>query len=114
RDDVSLDDVEEDARDRVPPVEQLLERGAGQNEQERPLAGDRGHRRRTAVDETLVAERLPRASQADEDASVAANEDLLDGTVDRQVAGRRGRPLGDEDAPGRAPGVPPRGEEAPE
>ena len=78
---------------------------ARQDEQERPLARDRGDGRRAAVDEALVAERLPRPRQPDADAPVAANQHLLDGAVHREVAGRRRRPFGEQRAPRRAPGV---------
>jgi hypothetical protein len=60
---VPLDHVEEDAGDGVLAVEELLERVARQDEQERPLPRDRGERRWATVDEALVAERLPRSRQ---------------------------------------------------
>jgi hypothetical protein len=84
---VPLDHVEEDAGDGVLPVEELLEQVARHGEKERPLARDRGDRRWPTVDEALVAERLPRPRQPDSDAPVAANEHLLDCTIDRPLGG---------------------------
>src|SRR5438067_5033932 len=102
-DQVPLDDVEEDAGDGVLPVEELLERVARQDEEERPLTRDRGDRRWATVDEALVAERLPRPRQSDADTPVAANQHLLDCAVDREVAGRRRLAFAEQRTPRRAP-----------
>ncbi len=76
-----------------PAVSPLKSRSNGclrQHQQQRPLARGRGHRRRAAVDQALVPERLPGPGQADADAAAAADDHLLDGAVHRQVAGGRG------------------------
>ncbi len=98
---VGQDHVEE--RVRLLAVEEPLERLLRQPQQQRALARRRRHRRRAAVDQALVAERLPRAGEADPDAPAAPDDHLLDGAVERQVARARGRALGDErDAGGAA------------
>src|SRR5215211_9203472 len=42
---------------------------------------------------------------------VAPNQHLLDRAVDRQIAGRRGRPFGNQRTPGRTSRIAPRGQE---
>ncbi len=75
---------------------------------------DRGHRRRGAVDEALVPERLPRARESGADSAAAAVDDLLDGAVDRQVAGGRDRAFVNQRPPGGTPCVATGGQEAPQ
>ena len=111
---IAVDHVEERVRAGVLAVEEPLERLLREPQQERPLARRRGHGRRAAVDQALVAERLPGAGEPDPDPAAAADDDLLDGAVDRQVARRRDLALGDQRAPGRAAGEPPGGQDPPE
>ena len=108
-----MDHVEEHVRLGRLAVEEPLEGGLWQHQQERPLARGRGHRGRAAVDQALVPERQPGTRESDADAAAAADDDLLDGAVDRQVAGGRGRSLGDQRAArpgsgrsGRRSGIP--------
>src|SRR5262249_59235205 len=79
-----------------------------------PPRGDRGEWRWASVDEALVAEPLSRPRQADTNALIAANEHLLDRTVDREIAGSRGRPFGKQRPPRRASCIASRCQEPPE
>ena len=56
---VPQDHVEEDARDGVVPVEEMLERVARQDEQERALSRDRGDRRGQTIDEAFEPNAFP-------------------------------------------------------
>ena len=99
---------------RVSPLKRRSNASCGSTSSERPLARGGGHRRRPAVDQALVAERLPGPGEPDPDAAAAADDDLLDRAVDRQVAGRRADALGDERAAGRAAREAAGGQEAPQ
>ena len=85
---VAEDYVEEGMLRVVLAVEHTLERLLRQHEQERSLARSGGHRRRTAVDERLVAEGKSGPREAHPDAALAADDHLLDGAVDHHEARR--------------------------
>src|SRR3954453_6168659 len=92
---VALDGFEKDARDCVFLVVELFEDVALENQQQRPLPGDRGDGRRLVVDQGLVAERLAGTSEADADSPIASHQYFLDRAVDREEVGRRRSPFGD-------------------